>query len=223
MEQPMPESEVLASDDNSKTETGEGSMYGKFKDATSMLKAYKSLEAEFTRKSQRVAALEKMLEENSAGDASKEGDALTEEKVNGSSENASVPEFEKDGWKQSVEEFFSANPEAKDFASRMSRILHENPEYARSPKCLEIAYSLARSEGLKRPAELVKDQKFIEEYVLSDSRIKDIIITDYISSLARGGLPKTISGNPGVVMAPPKPDMPRTIKEAGSLARKYLG
>ncbi len=220
VEQPQVESERV---ENVPLEN-EGSMYGKFKDAISLLEAYKNLEAEFTRKSQRVSALEKKMEANLEVDASKESNALTSEKIEvGSSENVSVPEFAKEGWKQSVEEFFAINPDAREYKSRMSRILHENPEYASSPKCLEVAYKLAKAEGLKRPADIIKDQQFIEEYVLSDSRIKDIIITDYISSLARGGLPKVISGNSSSVIAPPKADAPRNIKEAGMLARKYLG
>lgn len=198
-----------------------GSSYGKFKDATSMYEAYKNLEAEFTRKSQRVSALEKQLEESSKSVASKESDALIESEEKDSSENATM--ITTDEWKEKVDEFFASNPDAKKYKSRMSRILHENPEYLASSKSLEIAYKLASTEGLKLPADLLKDQNFIEEYVLTDSRIKDIIITDYIQSLSRGGLPKVISGNSVVQMATPRPDAPKSVKEAGMLARKFLG
>lgn len=202
----------------------EGSMYGKFKDATSMLNAYKSLEAEFTRKSQRVASLEKELERMQSG-VSEESDASTKEEnvENRLSENTPVHACSKEDWKDNVAEFFKANPEAEKYKKRMSRILHENPDYMLSPKCLEVAYKLAKTEGLKQPADMIKDQKFIEEYVMSDSRIKDIIITSYIQSLARGKAPKVMTGSSSVQMATPIQSAPRTIREASLLAKKYLG
>ena len=143
-----------------------GSMYGKFKDATSLLNAYKNLEAEFTRKSQRVAQLEKIAMENSKEVASRKCDALEEDKNESvPSENATNEFSDKEKWQKSVNEFFSNNPEATEYKSRMSRILHENPEYMKSPKCLDLAFKLARAEGLKRPADIIKDQKFIERTV----------------------------------------------------------
>ena len=97
VEQPEAAAEELA--------TEEGSMYGKFKDATSMLKAYKSLEAEFTRKSQRVSELEKMLFTKSQ--ASEKVDALNESNENVvSSENANDGLLESEEWKARVNGFF---------------------------------------------------------------------------------------------------------------------
>ena len=71
--------------------------------------------------------------------------------------------------------------------------------------------------------ELTKDQKFIEEYVLTDSRIKDIIINEYISSISRGGAPRILPSSPAVQAAMPKQSAPKTIKEASMLAKKYFG
>ena len=46
------------------SENSEGSIYGKFKDAQTLLDAYNSLQAEFTRKSQKLAEIQKQIEEN---------------------------------------------------------------------------------------------------------------------------------------------------------------
>ena len=43
-------------------ENSESSIYGKFKDAETLLEAYNSLEAEFTRKSQKLADIQKELD-----------------------------------------------------------------------------------------------------------------------------------------------------------------
>lgn len=62
-EQPQPQAQT-GEVDNTKDEAqkSEGS-HGKFKDADALLSAYNSLQAEFTRKCQRLAELEKQKEE----------------------------------------------------------------------------------------------------------------------------------------------------------------
>ena len=74
-----------------------GSPFGKFKDSTSLLSAYNSLQAEFTRKSQRLAELEKsfalsqkhtaLQPENNASENKAE---INESEINYKSQNANV-------------------------------------------------------------------------------------------------------------------------------------
>lgn len=74
-----------------------GSPFGKFKDSTSLLSAYNSLQAEFTRKSQRLAELEKsfalsqkhtaLQPENNASENKAE---INESEINFKSQNANV-------------------------------------------------------------------------------------------------------------------------------------
>ena len=68
MEQPTTEiiaevSEPITDENKGQLNEVEGSMFGKFKDATSLLQAYSSLEKEFTRKSQKLAELKKTLDD----------------------------------------------------------------------------------------------------------------------------------------------------------------
>ena len=74
-----------------------GSPFGKFKDSTSLLSAYNSLQAEFTRKSQRLAELEKsfaLSQKNTAlqpeTDASENKAEINESEINFKSQNANV-------------------------------------------------------------------------------------------------------------------------------------
>ena len=61
IEQPNPNT----SNENSQTdETLEGSMLGKFKDTKTLLEAYNNLQSEFTRKSQKLAELQKKNEDS---------------------------------------------------------------------------------------------------------------------------------------------------------------
>ena len=57
LEQPSLEPEL--NDHGLDSATQEGSIYGKFKDAKTLLDAYNSLQAEFTRKSQKLAEFQK--------------------------------------------------------------------------------------------------------------------------------------------------------------------
>ena len=62
IEQPVLETEQIQN--NFDSENQDGSIYGKFKDAKSLLDAYNNLEAEFTRKSQKLAEFQKEYGEN---------------------------------------------------------------------------------------------------------------------------------------------------------------
>lgn len=74
-----------------------GSPFGKFKDSTSLLSAYNSLQAEFTRKSQRLAELEKsfaLSQKHTAlqpeTDASENKAEINESEINFKSQNANA-------------------------------------------------------------------------------------------------------------------------------------
>lgn len=112
---------------------------GKFKDVQTLMKAYSDLEAEFTRRSQRLKELEK--------------------------ENKAAPE--PDGGK-----------------------------------------------GL--PSQKTDDERIAE--ALSDGKVRDAVIGDYLKGLAAKSVPLATGG--GAVTAPH--NNPKTVKEAGSLARQFL-
>ena len=199
-----------------------GSSYGKFKDATSLLSAYEHLEAEFTRKSQKLSALEKMQQNQKQGASNKMDNASISQEDIGSSENAPMQGFELKDWQNRVNDYFASNTHASAYKQKMARVLFENQELTSLPNALDIAYQLVKSEGLKQPADLIKDPDFIEKYVRNDAGIKNIIIADYLNSIKRGQAPKIISGATSGCVGSPKPLAPKTIKEASSLAIKYF-
>ena len=118
---------------------GAAAVLGKFKDVQTLVKAYSDLEAEFTRRSQRLKELEK------------------ENKVN------SAPDGE------------------------------QNKPSQRS------------------------DEERIKE-ALSDEKVRDAIIGDYLKGLAEKSVPLVAGG--GAVTAPR--NTPRSVKEAGKLAQQFF-
>lgn len=180
------QSENLNNQTTAKTET-QGSSYGKFKDATSLLEAYNNLQSEFTRKSQKLAQLEKET-------LSKEDDAL--HKDNSASENREVM-YKSATWRQMVADFLAKNPQAKSEAKEMSKILLNNKDIATSKDCLNLAYKLSLANKYVEPASLLNNDEFLEKYVASNPRVQKLIIGNYINSLKnRPTAPATISGEP---------------------------
>ena len=112
---------------------------GKFKDVQTLMKAYSDLEAEFTRRCQRLKELEK---ENKA---------------------VSVP------------------------------------------------------DGEKVPPSQKSDEERISD-ALSDRKVRDAVIGDYLKSLAEKSVPLVAGG--GAVTAPR--NTPKSVKEAGKLAQQFL-
>lgn len=166
----------------------QGSSYGKFKDAISLLSAYNNLQAEFTRKSQKLAELEKQSAPSKNLDAS--------QKINDVSENgANLPLYKNADWRKMVNDFLGEHPEARDEAKAMSKILLENGDIARSKDCLMLAYKLSLANKYVKPALLANDDEFLNTYIVNNSRAKELIIDEYIKSLKnRPTAPAIISG-----------------------------
>ena len=136
--------------DTAEAENGEAAtVLGKFKDVQTLMKAYSDLEAEFTRRSQRLKELEK---ENKAKPA---------------------PDEEK-----------GAPSQAKDGA-------------------------------LPSPSQ-TEDKRIAE--ALSDKKVRDAVISDYLKGLAENKVPLVAGG--GAVTAPR--NTPKSVREAGRLAMQCL-
>ena len=218
------------------------STFGKFKDATSLLSAYDSLQAEFTRKSQKLADAERRIAEfeskniNLAQDESSgllaKGDvgAVTENKINNSNSDANSSDndykkLEKSlNWKRKVDEFFVNNIDAKNHSLEMAKILKNNKGLKELDNALEIAYNLALKSEMKKPADLINDSEFIDNYIMKNDKIKNDIIRDYLLSLnGREVSPKLISGGSSSVYASPNDKKPTTIAEATKIVSKMFG
>lgn len=143
----------------------EGSSLGKFKDEESLLNAYNNLQAEFTRKCQKLSQLEK---EMSA---------------------PQTPIYKTQDWQQKVSDFLSSHSEAKPFASEISQKIIENPSLCSGENALNLAWAEIISKKYKPVEELLSDDKFVNEYVLNNEQIKKKVLEDYINNLRQGKLP----------------------------------
>lgn len=202
----------------------QGSNYGKFKDAATLLDAYLNLEKSFTKKSQMLAELLKE-KQDVAGTMAEEKAIETPNEKEETSDNQ--PEtylsYKDANWKTNAENFLLKNEDARAYAKEIANLLLEDKSLAASPNCLEYAYALVKSRHTKDPAELLNDPSYIEENILKNDQIRNMVINEYLSSVKEGNTPlKFITGNTTTVSLQKPDNKPKTIKEASMLLKKIL-
>ena len=178
---------------------------GKFANSEELLKAYNSLQSEFTKKCQQLKELEARRETPPAVSAA----------------DGSAPLYEKDEWEDKVADFVKEYPIAKEYAAEISEILKEDPHLAKEEGCLDIALGRAVAKSYKTPESMMRDGAFLEKYVYSNGEIRDKVIEDYLSELAPlGGAPRTIPHGGSAAIIPPS--SAKSIEEAGAMMEKML-
>jgi len=170
-----------------------GSMnLGKFKDAESLLKAYNSLQTEFTKKSQRLSELE-----NSKMDFVRE--EKIDEAIKELTENHNIAQQFSKQIKDAVK-----NIDAQNYSQMVSEELLKNLE-----------------QNYKSASDLINDEQFLQQYVYSNSNIRENIIRDYLTNL-KNTTPTRVMSNISSAIPISPPNIPSTIQEAGKLAKNII-
>ncbi len=165
---------------------------GKFKSVDALLQAYESLQAEFTRRSQRLKKLEKETENRA-----KERDLATgAEKLRKIAEERKAEAAEFDSFVAELEE-----------RARPAIDTVEAEEAGESPFVAE-----------KREVEPLSSDQLYQKAV-SDENVRLKIIGEYLSSLGKTGVP-LMRGGAGTLVAPPI--KPKSVEEAGNMALRFF-
>lgn len=167
--------------------------FGKFKNPEELLKAYQELEKEFTKKSQKLSKLEALAD----------GESQV---------------FDDESFKVAADKFFENTPSAKPFAKDIALKIIEKPELKKDKNCLSVALMQVLIDKFRTPEQLMQDGQFLNDYVLSSSKVKDAIIGAYLKDIRDGQPPATLSGDGLQCVAPSKKI--RSIEEAGRMFLK---
>lgn len=167
--------------------------FGKFKNPEELLKAYQELEKEFTKKSQKLSKLEALAD----------GESQV---------------FDDESFKVAADKFFENTPSAKPFAKDIALKIIEKPELKKDRNCLSVALMQVLIDKFRTPEQLMQDGQFLNDYVLSSSKVKDAIIGAYLKDIRDGQPPATLSGDGLQCVAPSKKI--RSIEEAGRMFLK---
>lgn len=149
--------------------------FGKFKDADSLLKAYSNLEAEFTKKSQKLAALE-IESEKIKNEVSKQ--AETERKV---------------------DEFVTRFEAIKPFSSALKESLIKDENC----NLYEVAMGIL-TNNYKSAESFIKDEEFLNNYIYSNNQIKEKILKDYVSKVTQNSPIKVETSSSSISLTPPR-------------------
>lgn len=185
--------EQLEGEPETISENAESSIYGKFKDAKSLLEAYNSLQSEFTRKSQKLADLQKQFDENLALSKS-----------------------------DSIDEILGDSTDLEKYKKEITEILENDTEISNLPNKNRVALKIIK-EAENKTANLLNDPDYMDKYIESNQEIKDKIITNYLSNQQNSpSSPKVISGNASNIYFSPSISTPKTLKDAGEILTKML-
>ena len=173
--------------------TQEDSMLGKFKDAKTLLDAYNSLQAEFTRKSQKLAEFQKENEKNAIFQQPENIDEILKDETT-----------DKEKYKKEITEI-------------VSKLQFDN-----LPNKYQVAFNIAKTIEQK-VADNLNNSQFVDTYLKSNTGVKNDIITEYLSTLNNISLaPTVVAENPSTIHFSNLNSNPKTLKEAGEIFSKML-
>ncbi len=212
-----------------KTEDGKDSAVPeKFKDVSALVRAYESLQAEFTRRSQRLKALEKQARE--AETQSKTASGVEKLRKNAEARRAQAKAFDEFIEEATVaaacEEAERLEEEREPLEAAADVVVCEAVDTDLTDFPKESTGADSAQAGVKREASDVVESADAEErskalyaQVCENESVRLQIIGEYLSSMGKGGAPLTALGR-GTLAAPPL--KPRNIHDAGDMALQYF-
>lgn len=143
---------------------------------------------------------------------------------NQSLDNADNQEqYKQKNWTTYAKNFLSDNPDAKNYASEIFELIRTDKQLALSPNCLEYAYAITKQKHTIDTETLLADQSFISEHILTNNKIRELFIKDYLTSLEnRENIPRLISGTTQNLSVTTPAKKPKTIKDASNILKKLL-
>ncbi len=172
---------------------GERNAYGKFKDARSLHKAYESLESEFTRRSQRLKAIE--------------GELLSRSEKDKAGQKAVVT--------ATAEDLIGRYPNAERYAEKIKAELSANAE---GDGGVEDAYIKILERSLSETESKLAEKSKVKPLAVGVD-LSELAIKAYLKKIMDGKSPvKTVRGV--ALTVPPK--KPKSIAEASAIAKNYI-
>ena len=169
--------------------------FGKFDSADALLKAYNSLQSEFTRKCQAIA--------------------------NASSENPVRPVDAYNEIKSRVNEFANNNSLAKKYESELlEKVLSDTS--SDSMLAIKDAYTQILESHFASPDELAKSEEFLSKYIYSDDELCDKILANVVDKIQASSAPRVLTRSSGSAISLTPINKPADLKEAGELAKSLL-
>ena len=176
----MGSSEGLQEVEPNISEAERGVPIGKFKKVEDLFEAYNNLQAEFTRKCQRLSALEK-------------------EKI--------AQETEETSAQKSLEQFLSTKQEAVLYAQELKDRVQQDESLQKEEDPYGKAWANILYEKLSGPN--IAKEPLVKNLILKDEELKNLVIENYVEQIKKQNTPIVMSSNSGervTKVVAPKPD-----------------
>ena len=193
---------------------------GKYKTVQALMDAYQSLQSEFTKKCQMLSELKK----DKTADLSQKN--LEENVENNESLNSSNQEVESEkiddetlenSEEEKLKQFLLENSEAKEYVEEIKKRFSSTATKQQNP------YSVAWAEVvLSHLKEGSLSDTIINQYVLSDEKVKNKIIEEYLTGLTNSNPPIIMSSQSGERLSGVLPDSPKSLAEAKRIMSKMF-
>jgi len=176
------------------SEAERGVPIGKFKSVDDLYQAYNNLQAEFTRKCQRLAEMEK--------DKTQEAQSQ-EEKLD-----------------IAFKVFLSENQNAVSFADEIKQRVLQNVELIATEKPFDKVWAQMLVEKLSMPNST--QEPMVQNFVLNDENLKNLVIQNYVKQLQENKAPFVMSSNSGERVTKPATPKPESFEQAKKLVVELL-
>lgn len=169
---------------------------GKFKNVENLLSAYNALEAEFTRKSQKLSDLQSVADNLNNPSA----DYLLEKKF---------------------DEFLITHEKAKDYQNELKGKLAEIKNINDADNILTKEYITILQANIKDEQALSDDENFLKTHIYNNKKVCDRIVARYILGIRQTKTVNVISSSGRSIALTPA-NFPATLSEAGEIARNII-
>lgn len=197
---------------------------GKFKDTKSLLNAYNNLQAEFTKKCQKLSELSKELQIGDENQTAKGTENLSpnlnETPLKQNDESLQNPIYKNENWKEKVAEFLQSNPQAKEYSESIANEILQDASLQNSPYALDLAWARIMQKEYVLPSTLASDQNFIREKILSQESVRTQVIDEYFKQIQNKKIPPVITSS-GKSVGVTK-SQPTNLQEAKLLVEKLF-
>lgn len=174
-----------------------GSTFGKFKSGKALLEAYNNLQREFTKKCQTLAKMQNI-------------------------DNDNTPIYLQKNWSNLINKFVEENPEAEDFVLEIEDALKNDKVLCENENPIFVAWNRVATKKIKSPKKLLSDKEFLENFIFNNESIKNEIVGRYINELNNISSPRVIGRGDGAKVILTSSAKPKTLQEAGVIAKEMM-
>ena len=204
---------------------------GKFKDVNALMQAYTALQAEFTRRSQRLRRYEKEEEnqvrneaaaqKRTAANARTDASAQSEQRpFSTEEESIAVATVDVEGVQDTDSAQVVDGAQDTDGTKETDEVQAAIAVEQENAAAENVTETAANVVGAALNASVAKEQTpSLYEQVMANEEVRLKVIGDYLSSIGKNGAPLLVGGK-GVMQTPPK--RPTSISDAGKMALAYL-